>query len=193
MHLSFVDYFAATVAVSSLITFGVKKIFSEIDTVKSNVDGRKYIVQDLTDKQKAADYLAKVNSNVQDLINKLITDHPIDRRIQSLKTRYNPDNISEGSSQSGYTSYSVNKGEKLVICIRQKDGKFADINDVMYVVIHELGHLATDEIGHTKAFWDNFLFILKEAVRHGYYEYRNYNKRPVPYCGIQLSSTILNK
>ena len=191
--MSFVDYFAATIAVGSAVTFGIQKLFSEVDTVKSAVDGRRYIVQDLPDKLEAADRLAKINSNCLQLIQRLRERHPGDPRIESLARRYNPDNVSEGSADSGYTSYSVNKGQKLVICIRHKDQRFADINDVMYVVIHELAHLATNEIGHTKAFWANFRFLLDEATLNGIYSFVDYKNSPKPYCGITLTSTILTQ
>jgi hypothetical protein len=156
----------------------------------SSVDGRHYFVQDLPDKGQAADMLATINSKCLKLLQRLQKQFPDDVRVVSLHKRYNPDNISEGSSGSGYTSYSVNKGQKLVICVRQKDQSFADINDIMYVVIHELAHLATEEIGHTKTFWTNFKFLIHEASDEGVYRYVNYRKEPKQYCGIVLTSTV---
>lgn len=189
--MQFVDYFAATMAVGGAVTYGLQKMFSEVDFVRSSVDSRRYLVQDLPDKAAAADHLARINTAVQTLILQLQDAAKEDERVRLLAMRYNPDNVSEGSPQSGYTSYSVNKGEKLVVCIRQKDGSFADMNDVTYVVVHELAHLATDEIGHTPKFWENFRFLLQHAVGLGLYEYRDYKRAPAPYCGINISSTVL--
>lgn len=190
-NMSFVDYFAATVALGSVVTYGLQKIFSEVAQVKSKVDDQTYIVQDLDDKQEAADYLAKLNLVLGGLLDCLSQKFPKDERVELLRRRFDPRNVSEGSSKSGYTSYSVNKGEKIVVCIRQTDNKFVDLNDVLYVVIHELAHLATNEIGHTPTFWKNFSFLLQNAIDCGLYEYRNYQKKPTPYCGINLSSSIL--
>lgn len=189
---TFVDYFAATVALGSAVTFGIKKMMSEVEYVTSSVDNQKYLVQDLPDKQEASDYLAKLNIVLTNLIRYLSDKYPNDHRVTRLQKRYEPRNVSEGSSKSGYTSYSVNKGEKIVVCIRQTDSKFVDMNEVLYVVIHELAHLATDEIGHTEKFWKNFSFLLENAVDFGIYEYRDYKKNPTSYCGIKLTSTILN-
>jgi WLM domain len=65
--------------------------------------------------------------------------------------------------ENGYTSYSVNKGEKIVMCVRQKDNSLVPKNVVMYVGIHELSHIMTSDIGHTPEFWDNFKFLLAKG------------------------------
>jgi predicted metal-dependent hydrolase len=59
------------------------------------------------------------------------------------------------------------------------------------VVIHELGHIASKSIGHTKEFWSTFKFILKEAVEMGLYKNVNYANNPQPYCGITVSSSVI--
>lgn len=188
---TFVDYFAASVALGTAISFGVRRAMSEVDSVRSTVDNRKYLVQDLPNKVEAADFLARITLACEDLVDRLRRRYPTDERVLRLVRRFDPRNISEGSAKSGYTSYSVNKGEKIVVCIRQSDNTFADANDVMYVVIHELGHLATAEIGHTKKFWSNFRFLLLHAVDYGIYRHKDYRKNPADYCGIKLSSNII--
>ena len=34
----------------------------------------------------------------------------------------------------------------------------------MFVIIHELSHIMSKSIGHNSEFYDNFKFLLKEAV-----------------------------
>lgn len=189
---TFAEMFVGAAVLSTIVTHGWNKLFSEVANVKSNIDGREYIVKDADDKQDAADRLATINAVLTDFIDALHQDYPDDIRVKRLKRRYNPDNISEGIPKTGYTSYSVNKGERIVVCIRQKDGIFVEQNEVLYVVIHELAHLATDEIGHTSEFWKNFQFLLREAVDRHVYKYTDYTVHPAPYCGITISSTVLD-
>ena len=33
-----------------------------------------------------------------------------------------------------------------------------------FVALHELSHVMTVSVGHTQEFWENFKFLLKEAV-----------------------------
>ena len=44
-----------------------------------------------------------------------------------------------------------------------------------FIPIHELGHLATEEVGHIQVFWDNFKWLLKIATDHGLYDYVDYS------------------
>ena len=112
----------------------------------------------MPDKDKAADLLATLNFKFKKLIS--ILDESLnkpnnydDKRkedIKRLKGNYNENYISESSPGNKHTSYSINKGEKIVFCLRAKDGsdKLVDINTITFVGIHELGHLMTKEIGH---------------------------------------------
>ena len=80
------------------------------------------------------------------------------------------------------------------MCIREKtSNKLVPINTVTFVLIHELAHIATTEIGHTPLFWNNMRWLLKESVKIGIYDYIDYNNDPQPYCGIQVSDTPLSK
>ena len=90
--------------------------------------------------------------------------YPSDPRVKRLVKKYNPNNISESIEGSKYTSYSLNKGEKIVLCLRSKtkEAKLTDINTLMFVLLHELAHIMTVSIGHTKN-WSNFKFILKKC------------------------------
>lgn len=192
MNMSFLDIFVIFV----LIVIGVmyyRNHHSEVDYVLSKVDNRKYLVLRLPDKQDAADTLAKLVKDMQSLIKYLKQKYPEKKIVQRLVDNFNPDNISEGDVDTGYTSYTINKG-KMVLCIRQKDGTktlIKDMNLLRYVVIHELGHLASKSIGHTKEFWSTFKFILQEAVQMGLYTKVNYSNNPQPYCGITVSSSVI--
>ena len=80
-----------------------------------------------------------------------------------------------------------------MLCLRQKDEEksFVEKNVLLYVAIHELAHLMTDEIGHTPKFWTNFRFLLTEAVDIGIYVKVDYSKKPADFCGIKVSSSVI--
>lgn len=189
--MEFLEYFIVIIFIL-IILFYLKKYYGEIEYVKSPVDNRYYLVRKLSDKQRSADFLAEINKDCITLIKHLMKTYPERADIKQLYKNYNPDSISEGSAESGYTSYSVNKGEKIILCLRQKESnEFVEKNVILYVTIHELAHLMTDEVGHTKKFWDNFKFILQEAVDIGIYQKTDYQKSPVKYCGIKITSSVI--
>lgn len=161
-----------------------------LEKVVSNVDNREYIVQDKEDSKDAADLIAKIREKLVLLVNHLIKAYPNDERIEMLKENFNPDALREGVDNSGYTSYSLNKGEKIVLCLRNKD-KLMDLNTMMFVCLHELTHICTADIGHTDVFWRNFKWILEESINIGIYVKQDFHKEPVEYCGMKITSSPL--
>ena len=61
----------------------------------------------------------------------------------------------------------------------------------MYVAVHELGHLACPEIGHTPLFNKIFKFLLEEAIKLDLYKVTKYSETPTEYCGMVITSNIL--
>ena len=59
----------------------------------------------------------------------------------------------------------------------------------MFVVIHELAHIMTIEIGHTKLFWDNMKYLLEQGKECNIYTPIDYHKYPQIYCGMEINST----
>jgi len=168
-----------------LIVFYIKnQYYAEVEVVYSKIDGRAYVVKSLPNKDKAADILAKMNRRLIILVKHMSKNQGgkfVQADVDRLNENFNPDNISEGTDKTNYTSYSINKGEKIVFCLRSRDGKdtLVDLNTVMYVAIHELGHLMTEEIGHPTSFWTNFRTLLKEAIALGLYKKVDYAAQPV--------------
>lgn len=192
MNINVIDFFIFFITLVILFSY-VYKYYSEVTYVKSKVDNKSYLVRQLNDKEKAVDLLAEISKDLQIIVNHLVAKYPQNDDVKRLFKNFNPENISEGDPSSGYTSYSVNKGESIILCIRQddKDKSFVEKNTILYVAIHELGHLMSKTIGHNKEFWDNFKFILNEAVNIGIYKKVDYKNNPSPYCGIKLTNSII--
>tara|TARA_B100000035_G_C21002702_1_gene555730 strand:+ start:722 stop:1318 length:597 start_codon:yes stop_codon:yes gene_type:complete len=166
----------------------------EITIVRSKVDNKEYLVQNKSDKQNAADLLANVKNNLMKLVDHVNKKYPNRSDVRRLVKKFNPDVITESSHKNKYTSYSINKGEKIVFCLRSRDKhqKLIDLNTIMFVAIHELAHVMTLSTGHTEEFWKNFQFLLREAVGINIYTEQDYSKNPKKYCGLTITHTPLN-
>ena len=159
-------------------------------------DGNEYRVQIAEDNKESANLLSDAITRVKTLLDHLKKSESQDIRTKTLLSRFNPNNITENDPQemkSGVTSYTVNKGEKIVVCLRQRNNNFVEINTLMYVIIHELAHICdlTSE-QHDEKFWNNFEWLLEHAVNIGIYNYVDYSKDQEPYCGMNITSNVLD-
>jgi len=154
-------------------------------------DGRKYIVRDLKDKQEAADRLAKIRSECFRLKKVVCSKYADDERAKRLLTNLTEDKtlFTEATPDSQFTSHTKNKGEAIVFCLRQRNTKeeLVDHNTMMFVAIHEMGHVISETVGHNDEFWNNFKWILKIAIAEGFYQSVDYRKLPQEYCGMMIT------
>ena len=162
--------------------------------LKSSVDGNTYQVRDMPDKQEAADLLARVRQRMQKLYNYLIATYPEKLQVKQLKQNFKPDpsRISESTPDAEHTSYSVNKGESVHFCLRQRQGNNESLvkeNIMIFVALHEMAHMVTPTIGHGPDFWNNFGWLLKIAEDQGIYKYEDFSAHPVSYCGVKITDS----
>ena len=173
-----------------------------VDVTYVKTHNVEFLVRNLPDKEEAALLLSKIRERLLQIVEHTTRKKKLENKdkdkehidaLKRLKKNYKPNNITESSPGNKYTSYSINKGEKIVFCLRSKEtNKLVDINTMMFVAIHELAHLMTKSIGHTTEFWDNMRFLLKEGIKLKVYEKQDFNKVPVEYCGTQITDTPLN-
>ncbi len=163
--------------------------------------GDQYLVRNLDDKDKAADILATMKTRLKKLVDyvdeKCENDNSerakfISSYNKTIKNKFNFILFRESTDSTKFTSYSINKGEEIVFCLRSMpDNKLHDINELMYVAIHEIAHVGCPEIGHTPLFKKINLELLKYGIECDVYRYKDYNSMPEQYCGIQLANNIL--
>ena len=155
----------------------------------SDVDGHKYCVRETPKLEMVADLLARVTGKLQNLVKFMKKKYPTRKNVQRMAEKFNPRKISETLPTSEYTAYSENKGEKLAFCTTttKKGSKLIDENTLTFVAIHELSHVMTESVGHKKEFWENFKFLLENAVEMGIYKPVDYKKKPKAYCGMTIS------
>jgi len=155
----------------------------------SDEDGNTYCVRETPKIELVADLLAKVTGKMKKLVKYMGEKFPSRENVKRLVKNFNPKKISETLPTSKYTAYSENKGEKIAFCTTTtKEGsKLIDENTLTFVAVHELGHVMTKSIGHKKEFWQNFKFLLKNAVEMETYKPVDYKKKPKKYCGMTIT------
>ena len=148
-----------------------------------------YYVQ-RTGEKRAVKKLEEIDNFISQLVKHLKNENPNDLYLQKqLNRRIDISEIPKHLDKN--VAYTVNK-RSLHICLRNKKGLFETQNNRIYfVIMHELGHIITDEVGHTPKFWRNFKKILKTAIKHKLYKYRDYYIDPVEFCNIIINSTPL--
>ena len=161
-------------------------------TVKSAIDGKSYKVRDMPDKQLAADLIATVRIRMNKLKVYLETTYPDKPQVKRLVKNFHtdPDRFLESAPDAEFTSYSVNKGEYVHFCLREREKEneaLVNADIMMFVALHEMGHMITESVGHDEQFWNNFAWLLKEAEKIGVYEHQDFTARPVSYCGIKIT------
>ena len=178
---------------NALQTMGMNRQYP-LTEVKSQVDGKIYKVRDMPDKQRAADLMANVRLKLQKLYYYLREKFPTKPQVLQLVQNFQPDNTRflEATPDAEFTSYSVNKGEKIHMCLRQREGQNESLieeNVMTFVGLHEMAHTITKSVGHTPEFWNNFGWLLKHAEDIGIYKYQDFKSKPVAYCGLQITDS----
>ena len=201
--------FETLIIIFFLFYIYIFKLYKSNDVIYILLDNKnKYLVRNLPDKKEAAETLDKIKKNLNDLVDHILNDYndKINKEslkdikkeyidyVKIIKDKLKTVKIRESTNDNSFTSYSVNKGEEMVFCIRsKKDNKIHDINELMYVAIHEIAHIGCPEIGHTELFRKINYYLLDYGKNKKIYNYRDYNERPTEYCGLTLNNNLLNK
>jgi hypothetical protein len=169
---------------------------SEAVYVKSNLNNREYLVQNLENKEEATYMLSVVHQRIfilKDFLKENMDKYPEYKQyISQFCDRIKNLKLNENAPDGNYTSYTVNKGDEIALCLRsKKTHDFHDINLIMYVVLHELSHVACPELNHTDLFKKIFIFFLETAVDLKIYQKFDYQSNPQEYCGLIISENLL--
>jgi hypothetical protein len=87
-----------------------------------------------------------------------------------------------------YAAYSVDKGKVIGICTKH-EGKHVNENTMIYVYLHELAHVMSEQYDHDQAFWNNFAYLLEIAITHGLYVYEPFHLKNEHFCGENIQYT----
>ena len=163
-------------------------------SVTSSVDGRTYKVRDMPDKEEAANLMARVRAKIMRLYSYVSEKFPNKPQIKQLNKNFTPEpsRFEEATPDAQHTSYSVNKGEKVHLCLRQREGNneaLVSENIMVFVSLHEMAHVITPSLGHGPDFWNNFAWLLKQAEEIKIYSYQDFKAHPVSYCGLNITDS----
>jgi hypothetical protein len=178
----------------ALSYIGLGKSQFPLVKVVSTVDNQTYSVRDMPDKQKAADTMAKVRLKMNKLKIHLESTVPDKPQVQQLTRNFEAQayRFTEATPDAEHTSYSVNKGEAVHFCLRQREGgdeSLVDEEIITFVALHEMAHCGTTSVGHTPEFWNHFAWLIKQAEALKIYEYMDFAAHPVEYCGIHITDS----
>ena len=198
MHKLVIAIICAAVIALAIVIMTKPNDITEANDIRtvSSINGKTYNVQDFPDKIHSANMLAIIDDRIELLTTYLrnnINSYPeykpyIEQFLQNIGNV----ELVENNPGGKYTSYTVNKGEVIALCLRSKSTNILhDINLIMYVVIHELAHVACPEIDHTDLFKKIFVFLLKISVELGIYRKVNYHINPKKYCGLVINENLL--
>ena len=161
------------------------------------------------DPETAAKLLDSLNFFVYKVIRQLKTERingqnfgKVTYFIDNLINRYNPSKIQEGyyiregepgsngenlpNGEPPDTAYIMDKGSVFVMCLRDTNGRFHDLNILRFVCLHEISHIGSKEEQHETEFWENFKWLLLYVSKRGIFSIVDYSKQPVKYCGTLL-------
>jgi hypothetical protein len=194
------------IIISILIYYSYKIIRLKYDkfsidhnsSIYTEKDGRKYYVHNMHDNmQVAADMFAEINKVTTEIIEYIYynyKDSPNIRKrnvAKNLMARYDVNNLRENSPLNieRDTSYTINKGDIIAICIRsgREHNEIHDFSTITFVVLHEITHLSIAAYDHPDEFWEVFKFILIEAEDGGFYTSPDFLRYPREYCGIKIN------
>ena len=155
------------------------ELFIQYKVASSN--NRKYGYQEVfKNTSEAVEIMANLHNKMINFVKDLKKKYPTDERVKRLYNGFNRVEIEESPDEKDTTSYTINKGDLMALCLRkQQDGRpFHDENTLLFVIIHEMAHIASVTEGHNTEFIDNFRFLLQEANNLDYYTPVNYKNNP---------------
>lgn len=160
----------------------------------SKYDGRMYEVIKHNTQDQAVELLAHIRNNIMMLSDLISKDNYLNKfDVSFFQKQISKIEISENTQcQSGLTSYTVNKGKKMVLCLRSNSTKeLHDLNLIFYVVIHELAHILCPDYGHTRTFVDIFKHMLSLAMLNKLYFKIDFVSDQTEYCGMTIRDNLI--
>lgn len=188
----------------SIILIALPIVFSSIGLIhsqhfktsfrRSSLDGKWYNVRsDVDSPEESVELLAELRRRLDVFSRFLDPSNPYHKRfLDRFRHTILKENPLKRPSPN-MTSYSINKGQEIIMCLRNPEtGKLHDIDVLTYVILHEASHIACPEVGHTPLFVQIFSSFLKIALfKARIIQRTDYRSAPVRYCGMTLSEKLV--
>lgn len=110
-------------------------------------------------------------NKVKHLLEKLtpLFEENLDKNDSFLVKLKDPNFRNKISVSVSSKSTTINKN-KIYLCIKNKNNEYYTDNILIYVLLHELSHSISSDVGHTKQFQDIFSQLLQKAEKHKLYD-----------------------
>ncbi len=180
------DYLILILLSLGVIFFLIKKIFDIPSVnVKSKFDYNIYSVKNMSGSQDASDILAKLKFQGDDIIKNLENSFLKTRLTEKMKSMSLSETYNKILSE---TSFSISK-KHVFMCLRNKENGelHKEFNTLLYVFLHELAHLGSVSLNHSKEFYINFSILLNKAIELNYFKEDLWKNRQSDYCGINIA------
>lgn len=153
-------------------------------------DGKKHKIYNSDNNEinnKKAEMLMEINKVAHEIVDHMYKNKlPTKKIAYTTKNRFKNTTIVEILESEG-AAHTIGK-TRMTICLITK-GKFNNMNDCIFVILHELAHVMSDSYGHGEEFKQNFNFIIKLAVKLGLWKDAEYEKNNINYCGVKVTTS----
>jgi hypothetical protein len=176
-------YLFIIIIIIIVILFKKKYIYIKVK------DGKKFYVEDLknNDEIKSAEIFFEINKRCEKLIKVLDIKYPNDEGVKRLKKKYQWYDLREDTS-----TYTINKGDKIHIKIKDRNNNYYSINTLMFIVLHELTHVMIKNYDkHNDFFWSKNKWLMREATLINIFIPIDYSLMPIQYGNIKINSNPL--
>jgi len=159
-----------------------------------DIDGEKFMVRNINNSFQAGNLLCTIKKKLTLLIDRCMEDpdETYYKYVKVIHDRLPSCEFKETSWGSIYVTFTHLKGKSMTVCMRSKDG-FQDLNELMYVCIHEIAHIGCPEMNHTDLFYEINEYLLLQAIKYNIYTFVDYEKTPKDHCGILIDNNIVKK
>ncbi len=177
---------AAAVVFAGLVGFMLKR---SPMTWQESRNGQLFWVKRAPGQDLVANRLEELTDKLWQLLDAADDAYPGDFRIANIRARWNG-RLNE-TETPGDIAFSLNKND-VYVCVRSpKTGLLEDRNTSMYVLLHEIAHVATDTYGHPPEFWVNFRWLLEVAEKLRLYKYEDFDEVQTTFCGHALGNNVM--
>lgn len=139
---------------------------------------------------KSIEYLNNLSIKIDKLVSFMYKESLPNAQVASrLYYGWSNCKLGEIEQNSQSIAYTLNKNSEIRLCIRKSETELENENTSIFVLLHELSHMASSSVGHGEEFKQNFSYITHLASFLGIYTPENFNISPKSYCGFEINST----
>lgn len=165
----------------------------KVSSIKIGNHSYKVRNNDETHMKNVANLLHKMRLKTDQLCKYIESNGYGDDRYKRLLAKKNVSFEEIHPRYVGEAAYSINKGDRIGVCVYNNNEFIDDENTMFFVVCHELAHIMSTKYAHDKEFWQNFAELLSVAEKAGLYTYQDYSRNTEDFCGHSITHNPLKK